>query len=120
VIVVNKTLTGWQTMLLSPGDVAMHGTQKSCSSFQGFSSFERVLQGARLHAAQNAWTAEGNDFDLCDAAGLEDNARTELLRWCTWQRCYRILRGAELTENTAHQSASSAVWFRGPVPIGAA
>ena len=90
VLIVNRTLTGWQSTLVMPEHIEAHGKERECSSFTSAEvPFGKVKQSLRIHAAQAAWSHETLDAAHVEAAGLDEEGTRELMRWVNFQRSYR-------------------------------
>jgi len=112
VIVISRGLQGWSVVTVAPQDIATGGV-KQCSQFiDATHTFDYVLQRARMNAAQSGWSRDEDEFAIADALKFRDELRREWLTWCTWQRCYQILKAAEVADNTAWRSAFDAQYYQ--------
>ena len=87
VIVVAPDAAGYSHTVFNPVDL-VHGHERygSCShSYKA--TFEEVLDSARAHAAQCAWSpAEDDDHGFIELAGItSQDGRSRLMSWIKWQ-----------------------------------
>lgn len=102
VIVIIPTPRGWESTLVYADD---HGRQFHCHTSQGHCDHAKVLQSARLNAAQAAWSHETDDEAHIACAGLTIAYTAELRGWITWQRSYRRAIEQDKTDQQAHAIA---------------
>lgn len=103
-IIVAPIGGGWETKVMDPAQ-AEHGKPVWFSNLHGPEDRARVLDSCRLHAAQNAWTHDTNDFEHIALSGCSLDLQRELSSWCKFQRDYKALKDAGKTDQEAHAGA---------------
>jgi hypothetical protein len=106
VLILSAQPGGFQSVVLTPDDLAQHGLSKPCTCFHGMRERPSQLQGLRLHLAQSAWSLDCDDGDHMLRAGLDSEHRRMLVDWMNWQRRYARNIASGMTPNEAHHAAS--------------
>lgn len=103
VIVVARTCFDWHVTVVEQGDNTPH-RPTWCSRGSG-ATFNTVLQGARLHAAQSTFdplkTFEAM-WDVLDHAELDEEHERQFWSWLVFQETFREARDRGATLDQAH------------------
>lgn len=109
--VVSTTADGFQSAVSTPEQIATNGhiVRFCCFSGPGRGLADEI-DGARLHVAQNAWSADLDDETHIGAAGLSATRESEFRRWIRFQRAYLACKSEGMNDRDswtrAHEIAS--------------
>ena len=100
VLIVASTLSGFETKVLFPQDIVVHGMRHWSGCHMSGLDIRDAVMSVRMHAAQSIWTADHDDAQLIADSGL-DNTR-ELESWIRFQRSYIAHKANGMTDAQAH------------------
>ncbi len=103
VLIVTATPNGFETKLLFPSDIVVHGMRHWSGTSYSNADLKSVVLSMRLHAAHCAWTPESDDAEIVALSGLENTG--ELERWLKFQRAYIVAKANGLSDGDAHREA---------------
>lgn len=87
-IIVAADSAGWVHTIVDPAELE-HGKQKHSSCHHGQAEIANVLDSARAHAAQWAWSPSVDDDSAFIAmAGLRPDRASQMRAWIAFQRNY--------------------------------